>query len=351
MMDPFQRPRIVSSMSGARRRSWAATPVFVIALVLGGCGRDADQAREADPDVSLRTLGEASLGPVRAKIQIADGELRFGQRFPLTLEIAFDQGTELLEDSSPARLGHLRVRKDLGTDKSAGLVRARYLVEAERVGQNFVAIPPLRFKVKEGEGAGTTRALEFGVLAVEIAKTPEGEIPSLASLAAPLSPLEVPSRGRSRWLGVVLALLGALLSGIVVLWRRMRRGGVAKAPPPIDPAEEARRELDRLLSRGLVAEKRFGEFFLHLTGIVRRFIERTTGISAPKQTTEEFLRAMEQQASFPEDRKRHLGDFLMAADLVKFAAMVPAISEVDGAVASARSFCGLEAPASGGGRA
>ncbi|MGA0058974.1 MAG: hypothetical protein ACO3RU_05240, partial [Planctomycetota bacterium] len=68
-------------------------------------------------------------------------------------------------------------------------------------------------------------------------------------------------------------------------------------------------------------------------------LERTTGVHAPEQTTEEFLRAMEGNPAFGDARRQALAAFLLASDYVKYAAQVPTGEEVGEAVAAARAFC------------
>ena len=68
---------------------------------------------------------------------------------------------------------------------------------------------------------------------------------------------------------------------------------------------------------------------VRLTGIVRRFIERETGIHAPEQTTEEFLRAISSGDVFSRDERDRLREFLEVADLVKYAAHQPRKEDVE----------------------
>jgi hypothetical protein len=82
-------------------------------------------------------------------------------------------------------------------------------------------------------------------------------------------------------------------------------------------------------------------FYVELTGIVRRFIERTTAIHAPEQTTEEFLREIGSGAAFTRDERQRLKDFLESADLVKFAAHQPQFVDVEEAFRRAKVFVGL----------
>jgi hypothetical protein len=97
---------------------------------------------------------------------------------------------------------------------------------------------------------------------------------------------------------------------------------------------------ENLPSRGLVKE-----FYLRLTGIVRQYVEDTTGIRAPEQTTEEFLRDMRSRAVFPPERSARLAEFLEAADLIKYAGQQPAEGQIDHAIARAQEFVNLKPPA------
>ena len=56
----------------------------------------------------------------------------------------------------------------------------------------------------------------------------------------------------------------------------------------------------------------------------------------------EFLREMEGNESFHSEQRQRLSRFLGSSDLIKFAAQIPSDQEIEDAVRSARSFCGLE---------
>ena len=78
-----------------------------------------------------------------------------------------------------------------------------------------------------------------------------------------------------------------------------------------------------------------------LTGLVRSYIERKTGIHAPEQTTEEFLRDPATGKFFVTERAARLGQFLEAADMVKYAAQQPGGRDIDESVERAREFIGM----------
>ena len=79
-------------------------------------------------------------------------------------------------------------------------------------------------------------------------------------------------------------------------------------------------------------------FYVELTGIVRRYIERTTRVSAPEQTTDEFLRATTDHPEFSLDKRSQLREFLESADLVKYAAFNPNEYDIQTAIDRARRF-------------
>lgn len=128
---------------------------------------------------------------------------------------------------------------------------------------------------------------------------------------------------------VALALLalGAFLTGAVVLVRYLAR---RVREHRMSPIERAWAELDRLLKKGLPGRGRYKDFYVELTMVVRRYIQRQYGISAPHMTTEEFLREAK-----PSDELRQ---FLSSADMVKFAGVEATPDMADAATDSARNY-------------
>jgi len=106
----------------------------------------------------------------------------------------------------------------------------------------------------------------------------------------------------------------------------------------MSPRERALKELAVLLAKDLPGKQRVKDFYVELTMIVRRYIERQHAIRAPEQTTEEFLAAAARDNRFPESAVVRLTAFLRAADLVKFADDHPSAETVHGATQTARDY-------------
>ncbi len=134
------------------------------------------------------------------------------------------------------------------------------------------------------------------------------------------------------WLAAMGTAGGLAALGLLMLRRRKRR---PVEPRRLTPEEIAEAALAALLAENLPTRGLVKEFYLRLTGIVRQYVEETTGIRAPEQTTEEFLREIRTSAVFPPERSVRLADFLESADLVKYAGQMPAEGQIDQAIARA----------------
>lgn len=128
----------------------------------------------------------------------------------------------------------------------------------------------------------------------------------------------------------VLAVVAAAMFGIRYISRRVKEHRMS-------PIERAWVELDRLLKKGLPGRGRYKDFYVELTMVVRRYVQRKYGIRAPHLTTEEFLR----ECSAAEGRIGDTGSlkrFLESADMVKFAGVEATPEMADEATDSARSY-------------
>jgi hypothetical protein len=157
-----------------------------------------------------------------------------------------------------------------------------------------------------------------------------------------IAPVWIRPTFRSVALRVGAAALGLLaLWGLVRLLGRLRRR-VRLAR--LSPRERALNELAALLDRDLPGHNRIKDFYLELTMIVRRYIERAHGLRAPEQTTEEFLAAAGRDPRFAPATLERLRAFLEAADLVKFAAYRPEPGAVTQAGETARAYIEHDEP-------
>lgn len=177
------------------------------------------------------------------------------------------------------------------------------------------------YKIKPFAVAGTVAGpVYFGNPAPREAVTGEMEIEAKKDLP----PLSWKLVG---WIAAALsalaAVIGAIFFGVRFLARKIREHRMS-------PIERAWVELERLLKKGLPGRGKYKDFYVELTMVVRRYIQRKYGIKAPHMTTEEFLREAK-----PSDELRR---FLESADMVKFAGVEATPEMADDATASARDY-------------
>ena len=160
-------------------------------------------------------------------------------------------------------------------------------------------------------------------------KTPETVSTSLAPRYVRPSFRSVP-RILALSAGGVAVLLGLLYAlSKIRLHQKIKR---------LTPRERALRELTILMERKLPEKGLFKDFYVELTFVVRRYIERRHGIRAPEQTTEEFLAAASKHIGFSHDSLLNLKQFLSAADLVKFAGASATVTSAAEATGKARAY-------------
>jgi hypothetical protein len=144
------------------------------------------------------------------------------------------------------------------------------------------------------------------------------------------------------WIALALAALAAVVFGAWALVRFVVR---KVREHRMSPIERAWVELDRLLQKGLPGRGRYKDFYVELTMVVRRYIQRRYGVRAPNLTTEEFLAEFARSESLPGARAcrsatavETLKKFLESADLVKFAGVEATPEMADAATDSARGY-------------
>jgi hypothetical protein len=103
------------------------------------------------------------------------------------------------------------------------------------------------------------------------------------------------------------------------LWsRRKRTAPTAALVPALAPDVEAQRALDALLASGRLARGEYRPFYIELTAVAKRYLERRTGAPVVEMTSAEmlaYLRSSPHAALLAAPMR----DLAGAADQIKFA--------------------------------
>ena len=145
-----------------------------------------------------------------------------------------------------------------------------------------------------------------------------------------------------KFVGKIFAALVAVLGVLAAVWLVVRFVARKVKEHRMSPIERAWVELDRLIAKGLPGRGRYKDFYVELTMVVRRYVQRKYGIKAPHLTTEEFLAELRDSRLLAGHESRtashELQEFLESADMVKFAGIQATPEMADAATESARGY-------------
>ncbi|MBX3354833.1 MAG: hypothetical protein KF724_03945 [Phycisphaeraceae bacterium] len=290
-------------------------------------------------DADLITDAHAEAAGVRAKLVAASGRVEVGEPLRVRLEVQAppEMAVRLPSAAAPGAprpmLGEfeLRAARLLPTDSRTPGLQVQEL-DFVSFAAGLQELPPI--PIRRG-GTDGGEVLAVGPLRIEVLSL-MGEVDDPREALRPVKdPLDMALPGE--WLPWLLAGVGALAVAAcaLLLMRRLRR----PAPPVIISAEEEAREaLGALRRDALPSQGRVLDFYVRLSDIVRRYVERRFGIRAPEQTTQEFLVEASRHPMIVEGHQVLLAGFLRTADRVKFAAERPAEGECARAFDAASGF-------------
>ena len=322
--------------------------VVFLLLLAGGCDVSDTGPRLSDP----ATAGDAGSGvgrtevergPVKLTVEVEPQSARLSDEPVLTLTIDYEREVQIDKPPFGESIGDFIIRdyREPLPEVKGGreTVRQIYQLEPTRTGLLQIAPISMTFTDSRPGGDGKKHTIETEAIVVEISSMLASEAVSLDDLQGQAGPVKLPA-GRSSAMGWLAGLLVLGTVALLVVWFQRRRRNLEEEPQ-LSPRELAYLELQALIKQDL-AEVDVKLFYVHLTGIVRRFIERDMQIRAPEQTTEEFLREISSGEAFAREDQQRLKSFLESADIVKFAAHQPTPDDVEQAFDRAKVFVGLE---------
>ena len=320
-------------------------------LFLAGCSRPGTALTSSPVGSKVDALERVTEnGPVKLTIRVTPPEPRLSDLLEMDVLVVAQPGVEVKPPAFGQAVGDFVVRdyserkeKQNPTPTAADeptTHRFHYQLEPMHAGRHLVRSLAIEFVDNRVNSAasGKTALIESDPLEIQITSELGDQLPDLANLEPMLPPR--PLKSTRAWWWLVALILGGIVAAFVYRFRQRRRLSRIEPRRP-SPEQIAHAALAALLAEGLPAKGLVKEFYLRLTGIVRQYIEGTTGLKAPEQTTEEFLRAMRSQEVFPPQRSARLTEFLEAADMVKYAGQQPDESQIALSIVRAHEFIDL----------
>lgn len=271
----------------------------------------------------------ASPSPVSVAATPSRGEVTVGEPFTLTLAARGPEGTSYTfpGEASSEALELRRLAPDPGRPASPG--EQRYEATVFALGEAQLPAIPVRYRLPDGR-AGEAASAPLTVRVVSLLP----KDPKQQKLVDVRGPRDV-SIGRPFWLALALALVAlAALAYWLVRCRRRVAPVVARLEPPVAPDVEALRALDALALAG-AAEQR--AFYIRLTAIAKRYLERRLTAPVLEMTTAETL-AFLRGHPHGNDLLPVVRDVAEAADRVKFARGAALAAEAERHLAAVRAI-------------
>jgi hypothetical protein len=278
----------------------------------------------------------AVVSPVSARATPAKTEVTIGEPFAIELKAVGPPGTTFSFPADAATDSfELRPEPTPAAQKDAPVAEPgvrRYVASVFALGDAELPAIPVRYRLPDGtEGETATAAVALKVRSL-LPKDPAER--KLADIRGPIAV----SIGRVFW--IVLALVAAFAAALALWLLRRRRRVVVPAVaalPESPPDVEALRALDALAASDLVARGEYRAFYIQLTVVAKRYLERRLRNPVLEMTSAEtiaFLRGHPHGGELV-STVRDLAD---AADRIKFARGDGLHGEASRHLAAARSL-------------
>ncbi len=342
---------------GMARRSAVMLALGVVFVLMSGCRGQSHQENAPSGTPLTRTAQE---GPVTLTLTVQPVELPFTERASVTVEAVAETGVTVSLASYETAIAQgehqfeFRLRK-LGQKNAepmpGGKLAWSQSFEIEFFLPGEYELPPATLTFVEVNSANnakneTTTRLEAAIAPREL-KTEAIKVvarPTQAAELAPeelkkiqvLPPVELKEPWSRWWLVALPAGLAVAAIALILLLRRKRE--LASAVEYVPAHAWARRQIAALVAADLISKGQVQEFYYRISAIVRGYIERRYGVSAPEMTTEEFLAATAGDFRFAAGSATELQAFLTACDLVKYARHRPEAGEWNDLLRSAAQF-------------
>jgi hypothetical protein len=282
-------------------------------MLLAGC-----TAAQAPPDSDNRTA-DASGIVVSAQADRTRAALDETIRF--TLSVTYPPHVELRLPEIGSEIAGLRIVDfgETGPDPIDSLLVFKKWCDLRADLAGTYIIPPLTVRAVD---RGETREITTPQIFIRVGQdTARADNETMQDIIDIKPPVALPRDLRPFILGGVAAF--ALLVAGLGAWRYVRRRRNAHPAAPKPAHVLAWEQLEQLERAGLVEAGLVHEYYVRLSDIFRHYLQNRFAIPAVEQTAQELLRAVKTLPGMSVGCKNSTRDFLLHADLVKFAKYLP----------------------------
>jgi len=282
------------------------------------------------------TLLPSAASDVDIAVKVDRPEITAGDVIEYTLTVKADKSVKPVFHEKGLKVAPFELLDFSKTEsEEEGMIIRNYIYKISIYETGDFELSPVTFKYvingKE-ESKSTEKAIKIKVKSV---------LPADANDIKPIkAPQEfkTPVPYRFLYRAALILLIVLLLTVLSYLFYRkyfLKKSHKENILPLPAPEEEAHKSIDDLVKSDLLQEGKIKDFYITLSDIVRRYVERRFTIMTFEKTTDEIIHQMRQKDI---SCVNNLKDLLTDFDLVKFAKLIPSNAECNGHVLKSRNF-------------
>ena len=266
---------------------------------------------------------------ISVESHVGRATITIGDRILYTLTIKTDPGVKLEPLALGSNLGAFEVKdykiSDPVKTKDGKIVnKSEYIITTFTTGE--YVIPPITINYTDAKGEKKEIESEPLFILVKSVGATESDKEDVRGLKPPIE-----IKG-AYWTYLLIFPILVLLGAFGFLYYRQKSKAIAlpKIPEELKkPAwEVAFLELENLKSSDLLEKKEIKKYYILLSDIIRKYLERRYQITALDRTTPEVKMEMK-SVKVDKEIINSVYDFLSSCDLVKFAKYMPLKEEIE----------------------
>jgi hypothetical protein len=277
--------------------------------------------------VLISQAAEESLISVESHVDRAT--ITIGDRILYTLTVETDSGVKLEPLALGSNLGAFEVKdykiSDPVKTKDGKIVnKSEYIITTFTTGE--YVIPPITINYTDPKGEKKEIQSEPLFILVKSVGATESDKEDVRGLKPPIE-----IKGAYWGYLLILPILALLAAGGFFYYRQKSKAiALPKIPEELKkPAwEVALLELENLKGSDLLERKEIKKYYIILSDIIRKYLERRYQITALDRTTQEVKGEMK-SVKVDKEIINSVYDFLSSCDLVKFAKYMPLKEEIE----------------------